>query len=144
MAMIARMAPLLAKLNLVPVVVVTVARLAMISLLLQLSRIQLSNYRNDLMSAVDRYLSKTMIPWPTLRNCLAAGDLLADCYRILAWVATATMEIETGIGIGGGEDDDFIMRDDRAQFLFSPFPLSFQPFSSRRDESELRHWTGGR
>lgn len=52
-AIIARMAPLLAKINLVPVVVVTVARLAMISLdrLLQLSRTQQSNYRDVLTSA---------------------------------------------------------------------------------------------
>ncbi|KAF6238924.1 hypothetical protein HO173_002796 [Letharia columbiana] len=83
--MIAKMALLLAKINLVPVVVVTVARLAMIrpDLLLQLSRTQQSNYRSDLTSVVGLYLSKTMIQWLISRNYLAAGAPLAGYYRIL-------------------------------------------------------------
>lgn len=84
--MIARMALLLVKTNPIPVVLVTVARLAMIGLdllPLQLSRTQQSNYRNDSTGAVDLYPSKTMIRWLILRNYLAAGDLLAGYYRIL-------------------------------------------------------------
>lgn len=85
MAMIARTVLLLAKINLVQVVVVTVARLAMIipDLLLLLSRTQQSSYLNGLTSAVSLYLPKTMIQWLILRNYLAAGDLLVGYYRIL-------------------------------------------------------------
>ena len=65
-AMIARMVPLLAKANQVPVVVVvTVVRLATSSpdLLLRLGQIQQSNYRKDLMDAVGLYLSMMMTQW---------------------------------------------------------------------------------
>ena len=84
-AMIARMVLLLVKTNLVPVIVVTVARLAMISpdLLLQLSRTQRSTYQNDSTSEAGLYLRKTMIQWLILTNYLAAGELSADYYRIL-------------------------------------------------------------
>ena len=45
------------------------------------------------------------------------------------------MEIGTGTGIGGGGDDDFIVCDDRAQFLFFPLLFPFSPFL-RRDKLE--------
>ena len=83
-AMTARMAPLLAKINLVPAIVTTVILLTMISpdLLLQLTQTQQSNYRSVSMSAVDLCLSTTTIPWLKLRTYWAE-DLLAGYYRIL-------------------------------------------------------------
>lgn len=109
-AMIARMALLLAKTNLVPMVVIAVARQAMISLdlLLQMTRTQQSIYQNDSTSAVGLYLSKMMIQWLISRNYLAAGDLLASYYRTLDWAVEVMMETGTGTEIGGGADDDFL------------------------------------
>lgn len=103
--MIARMALLLAKMKHELAIAVIVARLAMINLLLELSQIPLLNYRKDLMSVVDRYLSKMMTPWLTLRNCSVVGDPWADYYKILDSVAEVMM-MEIGTGIGGGGDDD--------------------------------------
>ena len=80
-----------------------------------------------------------MIPWLILKNCLAAGDLLADYYRILDWAAGVMMEIGMGTGIDGGRDDDFITCEDRAQ---PPFPFPFSPFFATR-RNRITRWTRG-
>ena len=106
--MIARMALLLVKINLVPVAVATIVRLAMIrtALLLQLSRTRRLTYLSGSTNAVGLYLSLTMIRWLILRKCLAAGGPLVGCYRISDYVAD--MMMETGTGTGGSGDDDFL------------------------------------
>ena len=138
-AMTARTAPLLAKLNLAPpVVIVTVAvvrpTMSGPGLLLQPGRTRRSSCRNGSMSAAGLYRSITTIPWLKLRNYSAAGARLAGCCRISESAVATASKMGTGTGTGidvGGDDDIFFffflcMNDDRAQ---SPNPIHFSYLS---------------
>ena len=147
-AMTARTAPLLAKLNLAPpvvIVIVTTLRPTMsgLGLLLQPGRTQRSSYRNGLMSAVGLCLSVTTILWLKLRIYSAAGARLAGCCRTLESAVETASKIGTGTGTGidTGGDDEFpfffcLPNDDRAQTP-PPFSISFVRISNF-DEDETR------